>query len=98
MRLKVVVYSTPVAVRQRVNADLGIFAQDTWHIKRLSVTGGLRFEYQKSSIEPSAIGAGPVIAAGSLPQNDWDTSQEMRVGEQRPPRRGLRVIRSSCTV
>src|SRR5262249_44785540 len=30
----VTVYNTPFAVRQRVDADLGIFAQDTWHIRR----------------------------------------------------------------
>ena len=87
--VSVLVYNTPVAVRQRVNADLGMFAQDTWHIKRLSVTGGLRFEYQKSSIEPSAIGAGRFIGARSFPRINCETIKGLGCWKTWAPRLGL---------
>ncbi len=87
--VSVLVYNTPVAVRQRVNADLALFAQDTWHVKRLSVTAGLRFEYQKSSIEPSAIGGGRFIGARSFPRINCETIKGLGCWKTWAPRLGL---------
>ncbi len=66
----VTVFNTPIAVRQGVDTDLGIYATDTWHLKRLTLNYGIRFEYEKSSIKPSAIGAGRFVGARNFPQID----------------------------
>lgn len=85
---RVVAYNTPIAVRQGVNADLAVFAQDTWRIRRLSITAGLRFEYEKSSIEPSGIGAGRFIGARSFPKINCDTNPGLGCWKTWAPRLG----------
>ena len=47
----VIVYNTPVRSTERINADLGFFAQDSWKYRRLTVNPGIRFEYFNSSAE-----------------------------------------------
>jgi carboxypeptidase family protein len=42
---RVTVYSTPLDETDRLKADMGIYLQDTWTLKRLAVTPGIRFEY-----------------------------------------------------
>ena len=37
-------YNTPYEVHTHLAADIGLFAMDTWHFKRLSVTAGVRWE------------------------------------------------------
>jgi hypothetical protein len=64
------VFNTPTAVRQRQVADVGVFITDTWHVKRLALTAGVRFEYEKSAILPSAIPAGRFVPARSYGQFD----------------------------
>ena len=44
------VYNTPREAREYLNADLGIFAQDSWTIKRLTANVGIRFEYFNGEI------------------------------------------------
>jgi hypothetical protein len=84
----VTAFNTPIAIRQRVNADLGIYAQDTWHIKRLSVTAGVRFEYEKSSIEPSAINGGRFIGPRSFPRINCETIKGLGCWKTLAPRLG----------
>ncbi len=84
----VTVFNTPIAVRQEVNADLGIYAMDTWHVKRLSVTAGIRFEYQKSSVDPSAIPGGRFIGPRSFPRIDCDTIKGLGCWKTWSPRIG----------
>ncbi len=54
-------FSTPLYSNPYLNADLGIYAQDTWHYKRLSVTAGIRFEYLKATINPETAPAGRFV-------------------------------------
>jgi hypothetical protein len=68
--VSVQIQNTPIASRVRVNADLALYAQDKWTIGRLAITGGIRFEYQKSSIEPTNMPAGRFVPARSLPGID----------------------------
>ena len=51
-------YNTPLVTNQHLNADIGIYGQDTWHYKRLSITAGIRWEYLKATIEPESAPAG----------------------------------------
>jgi Carboxypeptidase regulatory-like domain len=69
----VTIYNTPIASRVRVNADIGVYAQDKWTIKRLAITAGLRFEYQKASIQPTSMPAGRFVGARTFPLVDCST-------------------------
>ncbi len=42
---------------EKVNASLGLYAQDQWTIKRATVNAGLRFDYFKSSIPEQSLPA-----------------------------------------
>jgi len=69
----VTVYNTPLAIRQHVAADLALYAMDTWKIKRLALTGGLRWEYEKSVIDATNVVGGRFIPDRSFPQIDCTT-------------------------
>jgi hypothetical protein len=45
-----VIENSPVNYRDDVNADFGVFGQDSWTRRRLTVNYGLRFDYFRSSI------------------------------------------------
>ena len=45
----VVVYNTPVVQINHMDRDLGIYLQDNWRIKRLTVSPGIRFEHIRVS-------------------------------------------------
>ena len=46
----VTVYNTPLRYKDALLGDLGIYAQDTWTINRLTVNGGLRWEMLKHEV------------------------------------------------
>ena len=55
----VVIRNTPLAqYGERVNYDVGVYAQDTFTFRRLSVTGGLRYEWLNAQVEPADSPAG----------------------------------------
>ena len=43
--VSIVEYATPVVLQERLKADMGLFVQDQWTFKRLTVIPGLRFDY-----------------------------------------------------
>jgi hypothetical protein len=63
----VIVYDTPARLHDRMNADLGVYLQDSWTLKRLTINPGIRFEYFNSSIEPMAVEPGRFVPARSFP-------------------------------
>jgi outer membrane receptor for Fe3+-dicitrate len=54
--------------RNSVNADLGIYAQDSWTLGRLTVNAGVRFEHFNASIEATSSPAGRFLPARSFPE------------------------------
>ncbi len=64
----VTVYNTPVDSKQNLNADLGVYAQDNWTLKRVTVTGGIRFEHFNTSIAQSTSPGGRFVPARSFPE------------------------------
>jgi hypothetical protein len=62
------VYSTPYFWLTRVNADLGVYAQDTWSIKRLTISPGVRLEYFNSSQQETSAPAGRFVPARFVPR------------------------------
>jgi hypothetical protein len=52
------VFNTPTIADENMNRDLGIYAQDSWTLKRLTVNMGVRMDHFNSSIEESAVQPG----------------------------------------
>lgn len=70
----VIVYNTPLDVKSRLNADLGVFAQDAWTLKRLTVNVGARWEYFNSEVSTEESPAGRFVPARSfdaIPMPVW---------------------------
>jgi hypothetical protein len=58
----VYVRNTPIArFGERLNYDVGIFVQDTWTVKRLTMTGGIRYEWLNAQVEPATSPAGRFV-------------------------------------
>src|SRR5436190_2028878 len=53
---QVTIFAPLGTYQQNLDYDLGLFAQDRWTLKRLSVTAALRLDIQKESYEPTVIG------------------------------------------
>src|SRR5262249_55503443 len=47
---QIVEYTTPYETNETVNYDMGFYADDQWTVKRLTVNGGLRFDFANASI------------------------------------------------
>jgi carboxypeptidase family protein len=62
----VIVYDTPARLHDRMNADLGVYVQDSWTRKRLTINPGIRWEYFNSSIEAMAVEPGRFVPARSF--------------------------------
>lgn len=56
------IYNTPVRYLDKLNADLGIYAQDTWTLDRLTLNGGVRWEYLNSEVADQVSPAGRFVA------------------------------------
>ena len=57
-----------------MNADVGIYAQDTWTLKRLTVNGGLRWEYLNSEVADQVSPAGRFVSErrfSKIPMPIW---------------------------
>jgi len=63
----VIVYNTPGRSYDLMKADLGLYVQDSWTLKRLTINPGIRFEYFNSAIQPRAVEAGRFVPARAFP-------------------------------
>jgi hypothetical protein len=64
----VIVFNTPRASANRLNADLGFYVQDAWHLtNRLTLSPGLRFEYLNASMVAASAPAGRFVPARQFP-------------------------------
>jgi carboxypeptidase family protein len=57
------VFNTPLYFANRLNHDLAIYAQDSWTVKRLTLSPGFRVEWINSEIRPQVAGAGRFVPA-----------------------------------
>jgi hypothetical protein len=58
---QVIIHNTPQDSYQAMNADQGIYAQDSWTVGRFTINPGVRFEHFNSSIEARDLGAGRFV-------------------------------------
>ena len=71
----VAVYNTPIQWTDYLNADLGIFAQDAWTMRRLTVNVGARFEHFDSEVSASTSPTGRFVPSRSfdrIPMPVWN--------------------------
>jgi hypothetical protein len=66
-------FNTPIRPEVTLDADHGVFVQDSWTMNRLTVNAGVRFDYFKSSIPPQTAPAGLWIDERSHPGSDVNT-------------------------
>ncbi len=65
--VNVIVRNTPLAkYGERLNYDVGIYVQDTWTLRRLTMTGGIRYEWLNAQVEPASSPAGRFVGARSF--------------------------------
>jgi hypothetical protein len=74
----VLVYNTPFASEEDLNYDLGVYGQDQWTVKRLTINAGLRWEAVNAKVPAQGAIAGRFVDARQfaeipdLPnQKDW---------------------------
>ena len=60
-------YNHPAWARGDVDLDLGVYAGDTWSIKRLTLTGGARFDHFDAGIHAYGVPAGRFVKLRDLP-------------------------------
>ena len=56
----ITLFATPIEQQNDVNADLGIFAQDSWAMSRMTINYGMRYDYLHASVPAQHLAAGPV--------------------------------------
>ncbi|MGE0451041.1 MAG: hypothetical protein AB7Q29_15820, partial [Vicinamibacterales bacterium] len=62
----VIVYSTPQEAAEKLKYDMGIYLQDTYSHKRLTITPGIRFELFNTYIPAQAANAGRFVPGRSF--------------------------------
>jgi hypothetical protein len=55
---QVTIYNTPNRSETFLNGDIGIYAQDSWTLNRLTLNGGLRVENFRGQISEQEVGGG----------------------------------------
>lgn len=65
--------ATPFTSTARLNSELGIFVQDRWTLKRLTVNAGLRFDYFSTEFPEQGLGPGTLVPNRNLtfPKTSW---------------------------
>ena len=74
---------------ERLNANLGIYAQDQWTLKRLTVNYALRWEYVNEQVDGQPAQSGrfaQIPAFGAIKMPVWKTWSPRAVGHVRPDR------------
>src|SRR2546428_11687908 len=64
----VILNTTPLLWRNRLKADVGLYAQDQWTVNRLTMNLGLRYSYLNAFVPEEHLPAGTVVPAPDLPE------------------------------
>ena len=56
-------FAEPITFRERVNYNLGLYAQDQWTINQLTLNLGVRADFLNAQVDAQSLPAGPLIAA-----------------------------------
>ena len=72
--VSVTVYNTPLRYEEKLNADIGIFLQDSWALNRLTINTGLRWEYLSHEVAEQQSGNGRFVGErnfDAIPMPTW---------------------------
>ncbi len=58
---QVTLWATPLHLEEINKANVGIYAQDQWTMRRLTLNMGLRYDYFNSYVPPHHLGPGPNV-------------------------------------
>jgi hypothetical protein len=61
--IQAILTASPRDARERLNADLGLYAQDQWTINRFTINAGLRYDYLNAKLEAQDFPAGTFVPA-----------------------------------
>ncbi len=70
----VTIYNTPLRYQEKLNADIGVFIQDSWALNRLTINTGLRWEYLSHEVAQQSSGAGRFVPERNfeaIPMPTW---------------------------
>ena len=76
--------ATPYLRKERIRADLGLYAQDQWAVKRLNVNYGLRFDYYNAYVPEQHM-----PATRFVPARDFDPVSHVPLWKDVSPRLGV---------
>ncbi len=60
---QITLYSYPLLFHENMKALMGIYAQDQWTLKRLTMSGGIRFDYLNAYVPAQQLAAGAFVPA-----------------------------------
>ena len=63
---RVTVFATPLTLDAVMKANMGIFAQDQWTVRRLTLNLGVRFDYFNAYVPAQHISQGPNVPTRSV--------------------------------
>jgi hypothetical protein len=63
--LQVQVYNTPLEVAEYLDANLGVYAQDSWRLNKLTINFGVRFDHVKQHVEGQQAQVGRFAASAA---------------------------------
>ncbi len=78
-------WATPYDLQNRTRADLGIYAQDQWAMRRLTLTYGLRFDYFNGYVPAQNVPAPP---SGWVPERSFPEVKNVPLWKDWSPRFG----------
>ena len=66
-------YATPYSNTENLSANLGVYAQDKWTLRRLTLNVGVRFDAFSNYFPESSVGPGPLVPNRNLtfPESDF---------------------------
>lgn len=74
---QVIIYNTPQSSQSDMDADQGIYIQDSWALGRVTINPGVRFEHFNSAIGGRSVGAGRFVPERTFPDvkdvPNWNT-------------------------
>src|SRR5258705_51747 len=76
--------ATPYLRKERIRADLGLYAQDQWAVKRLNVNYGLRFDYYNAYVPEQHMPATKFV-----PARDFEPVYHVPLWKDVSPRLGV---------
>jgi hypothetical protein len=58
---QITVFATPLELDEVTGKNIGLFAQDQWTVRRMTVNAGIRFDYLNSYVPAQRVGPGPQV-------------------------------------